>query len=338
MSLANRNPARFLLSRRQALGSMAGALAGAGLAGAGLAGTLASSAADAAGPTPVGDALKFDFSKPEDNLKAWVKLVASLESGRQTCGYYKGDVVAVTGPDEKNVPIFGYEGFGMSRVTLLPDGRYENLHREISYYTDLKTGAILESWKNPFTGENVKVYVTNNDPVNSYYATSFKQTFGEAGKQETVEFPFILPWETYGDRVIVTFNVHTRWPSPFTREKWPREYIGDWYKTSELFQIHTRMSELTDPKRQKVYSTSAWFKEAPFMPWMLMDNAPGRLIYNTRIFSLESPEQLPKKIYDYTAKNYPKFLKAPDKWESPNMTTFETWVKQMTPAPARGKG
>jgi len=323
VSLANRNPLPFLLSRRQALGT-AGALVGAGLTG-GLA---------VAATPDGGDPLRFDFTKPEDNLKAWVKLVAALD-GRETCGYYKGDVVAVTGPDQKNLPLFGYEGFGMSRVTRLPDGRYENLHREISYYTDLRTGAILESWQNPLTGETVKVYPTNNDPVNSHYATTFKQTFGEAGKQETVEFPFILPWEVQGDRVIVTFNVHTRWPSPFTRDQWPREYIGEWYKTSELFQIHARMSELADPSTAKAYSTSAWFKEAPFIPWMLMDNAPGRLIYNTRIFSLAGPHELPGKIQDYTAKHYPKFLKAPDKWESPNMTTFETWVTQMTPAPPR---
>ena len=326
MSLANLDPAKLLLSRRQALGF---GLSGVAAAGTGLGAGLLGQAAGAA------EAIKFDFTKPEDNLRAWVKLVASLDSGTQTCGYYKGDVIAVTGPEQKNLPLFGYEGFGMSRVTQLPDGRYENLHREISYYTDLKTGEILENWKNPLTGETVKVYPTNNDPVNSYYATSFKQTFGEAGKQETVEFPFILPWETHGDRVIVTFNVHTRWPSPFTKDKWPREYIGEWYKTSELFQIHTRMSELADPTLKKVYSTSAWFKEAPFMPWMLMDNAPGRLIYNTRIFGLESPEQLPKKIYDYTAKNYPKYLSAPDHWEAPNMTTFETWVTQMSPAPVR---
>jgi hypothetical protein len=325
MSLANRNPTQMVLSRRAALGLGAGIGAGA------LAAALPA-LGDQGGAT-TGEMLKFDFARPEDNLAAWIRLVASSESGKQTCGYYKGDVVAVTAPDRKNIPLFGYEGFGMSRVTRLPDGRYENLHREISYYTDLKTGEILESWKNPLTGETVRVYPTNNDPVNSYYATSFKQTFGEAGKQETVEFPFILPWTIFGDRVIVAFNVHTRWPSPFSRDKWPREYIGEWYKTSEMFQIHTRMSELADPKRPKVYSTSAWFKEAPFMPWMLMDNAPGRLLYSTGIFSLEGPEQLPKKIYDYTARNFPKFLSAPEKWESPNMTTFETWVTQMTPAP-----
>lgn len=324
MSLVNRDPQLALINRRQALG----------LGAAAAAATALPACSQEAGNPPGPEPLTFDFSKPEDNLTAWVKLVGSLD-GAETCGYYKGDVVAVTSPDQKNIPIFGYEGFGMSRVTKLPDGRYENLHREISYYTDLKTGEIMEEWDNILTGERVKVYPTNNDPVNSYYATTFRQTFGEEGKQETVEFPFILPWAVQDDRVIVTFNVHTRWPSPFTQDKWPREYIGDWYKTSEMFQIHSRMSDLTNPDIAKAPATSAWFKEAPYIPWMLMDNAPGRLIYNTRIFRLKGPEELPEHIYAYTKENYPKYLSAPTEWEEPNMTTFETWVNQMTPAAPR---
>jgi hypothetical protein len=29
------------------------------------------------------------------------------------------------------VPLFGYAGFGMSRVARMPDGRYENLHQHL---------------------------------------------------------------------------------------------------------------------------------------------------------------------------------------------------------------
>jgi hypothetical protein len=323
MSLANLNPSLALVSRRASLGLGMGALTTLGLGGV----------ANAA------EKVVFDFKKPEDNLTAWLKLNASLESGAETCGYYHGQVVAATDPEKANVPLFGYEGFGMSRVTKLPDGRYENLHREISYYTDLRTGEILTEWKNPFTNEIVKVYPTTNDPVNSYYATKFKQTFGEAGKQETVEFPFILPWDIFDDRAVVTFAVHTRWPSPFKKDKWPREYIGEFYKTSEMFQIHTRMSDLANPELKKAYSSGAWFKEAPFMPWMLMDNAPGRLLYNTRTFSMRGTAQLPQKIREYTEKHYPLYMKAPDKWVSPNMTTFETWVNIMKPSPPKaGQG
>ena len=55
----------------------------------------------------------------------------------------------------------------MSRVTQQEDGRYENLHREVAYYTELRTGRIMEEWKNPMIDEMVKVYSVHNDPVNS---------------------------------------------------------------------------------------------------------------------------------------------------------------------------
>ena len=108
MSLANLNPTLAQLSRRQSLG-MGAALMTVG----------------AGGVANAADKLVFDFKKPEDNLTAWVKLNASLESGAETVGYYSGQVVAATDPEKANVPLFGYEGFGMSRVTKLPDGRYE---------------------------------------------------------------------------------------------------------------------------------------------------------------------------------------------------------------------
>ncbi len=52
-------------------------------------------------------------------------------------------------------------------MTRLPDLRFENLHREVLYYPDLKEDRILDEWKNPLSGETVQVFQTHNDPVNS---------------------------------------------------------------------------------------------------------------------------------------------------------------------------
>ena len=198
------------LSRRSALAGLGGMLGGAALLGA------AGCAARPAGSTPgAGNSLNLDFSKAEDNLMAWVKLASSLEDGVETCGYFAGTQYAVIGTQEVITPLFRIQGFGMSRVTKLPDGRYQNLHREVVYYLDLKEDRIIDSWKNPYTGEEVEVFHTHNDPVNSHYATSFKQRFGsEEGGFKTVEFPFILPWQIFGNRAVVSFEVNTRWPTP----------------------------------------------------------------------------------------------------------------------------
>jgi hypothetical protein len=330
----NLDPTRALtrngkIDRRTALAGI-GAMAGAPLV-AGLAGC-----APTPPVTPATKSLNLDFSKPDDNLTAWVKLVASLESGKETCGFFSGTQYAVIGTQEVIQPLFRIQGFGMSRVTRLPDGRFENLHREVVYYLDPKEDRILETWDNPYTGETVEVFSTHNDPVNSYYATSFKQTFGdpESG-QQTVEFPFILPWEIFGDRAVVSFAVNTRWPTPLPPDKWPRENFGDWYRTSEYFQIHASLAELNNPDRLKVPYTGAWQKVAPWHPWMLMDNREGGILGITNVFSLNSTDELPTHVREYTEKNFPKFLHAPEVWTEPNMATWETFAKERTPAPAR---
>jgi hypothetical protein len=38
--------------------------------------------------------------------------------------------------------------------------------REIGLYTDLKSGEILEEWRNPYLDETVKVVPIANDPFN----------------------------------------------------------------------------------------------------------------------------------------------------------------------------
>lgn len=314
------------INRRQAL---------AGLSGLGAA-ALTGGAALHAPRVQAKNSLNLDFSKAEDNLTAWVKLASSLEDGVETCGFFTGTQYADVGPQEVIQPLFRIQGFGMSRVTRLEDGRFQNLHREVVYYLPLREDRILEEWENPLTGETVEVFSTHNDPVNSHYAPTFEQRFGsEEDGFEVVKFPFILPWDIFDDRAIVNFSVNTRWPSPLPPEKWPRENFGDWYRTSEYFQIHASLADLNNPDMMKVPYTGSWQKVAPWHPWMLMDNRPGGIFGVTNVFSMKGVEQLPPHVLAYTEKHYPEYLTAPTEWEEPNMTTWETFAAERTPAPPR---
>ena len=314
------------LTRRSAMLGGLGAIAG--IAGC-------SSPADSSSTSPRAS-MDLDFTKAEDNLSAWVKLVSSLEDGVETCGFFSGIHYADTNPQAVIKPLYRIQGFGMSRVTRLEDGRYQNLHKEIVYYLPLHEDRIMEEWDNPLTGETVEVFITHNDPVNSHYSTEFSQTFGsEKDGFETVSFPFVLPWEVYGDRAVVSFAVNTRWPSPLSPEKWPRENFGEYYRTSEYFQIHASMADLNDPDMPKVSYTGAWQKVAPWNPWMLMAGTPGGILGISNVFSLDGVEQLPRHILDYTEKNFPEYLTAPTEWVEPNMTTWETYAVERTPVPAK---
>lgn len=69
-------------------------------------------------------------------------------------------------PGKKNIEICGFEGFSVTRLLPLKGGAYRKLLREVGFYTDLRTGEILEELENPYTGEIVRTVPIANDPFN----------------------------------------------------------------------------------------------------------------------------------------------------------------------------
>ena len=110
-----------------------------------------------------GAAAALDLDEPAQRLEAYVKAVGDT-SGAEVVTYGKSTVYAFV-PGEKARPLFAIEIVGVSRYERI-DGGYQRLHREVGYYTDLETGAVLERWYNPFTEREVDVIHIQNDPVN----------------------------------------------------------------------------------------------------------------------------------------------------------------------------
>lgn len=74
------------------------------------------------------------------------------------------------GGGQGGTPLFGFEGYNIRRAVPFvdPNGReapgdFVQASREIVFFTDVKTGAVIDSWKNPFTGKTVPVYPITNE-------------------------------------------------------------------------------------------------------------------------------------------------------------------------------
>ena len=103
---------------------------------------------------------KLDYSDPRDNLYAFGKIWSSYE---EPCiGAFHG-LMYVRVPGKRMVPVFGYTGTGALFAKIDENGDLWIKSRETGYFTDLKTGDILETWDNPFTGKTVEVYHFYND-------------------------------------------------------------------------------------------------------------------------------------------------------------------------------
>lgn len=322
-----------ITDRRDFLRGSAGALLAGGLVGAGIGQALAMSSDPEkasqtnASPLPLTDNLW--------NRDAYARLQGDLNFGQEKFGWYSGKVMGVR-PGEKVRELFGFEGFSMTRLVDNGDGQYLKLLREVGFYTDLKTGEVMEEYANPYTGETVPVVHIANDPFNYKIGPYYPQppSYGGLNKQTAPKIPFILPWlETPDGNMVLTTDIHLYYPSALQPDKWPRESSGQFNRVSEMFRFVIDKEKLADPAITSLSYTGTWSRITPWLPWMLMGQSEGHINYMCIMGAYDDMSVLSPKVRAYAEANYPSYFSAPDKWEEPSLSSLERYAREQKPAP-----
>ena len=311
--------------RREFLRAAAIALPGAALT------TSIGAAESATNSARLGAPAGFDPMSPADNLRAYIRMTRSLDPQATTVGWFGGRVFSVIGDQEIIRPLFDVEGFGIGRTEPQADGSYKALWREVGYYKDLASGAIMETWRNPLLDEQVDVYPINNDPVNSHLKPEFTLGFGATKDEHRETIKFLLPWHFLGNSAMAAFDVNLDWKSPLDPKIWKRESSGERVRVSEYQQWRVERDELADVSLPSVHTYGSWNRVATWLPWMLMGQKPGHLFYRSHTLKLERVEDLPRDILAYTEKRFPKYLTAPTEWRAPNVSSFEMFARDRKP-------
>ncbi len=275
---------------------------------------------------------RVDFRDPAQNLRAFVRLLGDLDPGKVAYSWFGGHVLALR--DQKPAQMLcGIEGFGVLRCEPRPDGTYRVLNRELAFYSHAYSGQYLDVWRNPLTGEDCEVHPIHNRYVAAELAPIMRMDFEGTLR----EFPFTPPWIVVGDDVFQTFEVHTAYPSPMKPAEWPRESPGEIMRIGEIFQRTASLAEVEDDALTSIHYTGTWTRIGPWLPWMLMGQAEGHLLYRTYMKKLYSVDELPVQLREWTAKRYPEFFEAPklSDWGTPNDSTWGTYMKECRPKPPR---
>ncbi len=253
------------IQRRAFLGAglgLAGALSGAG-----------SAPASAASPP-------LDFSTARDNVYGFVKSYTSL-SQTPVFGAFEGVQYAIVGK-ERARPLFRFVGFGNMQGRINPDGSADVRGKEVAYFLDLKTGEVLDTWDNPWTGERVKVLPFYNDQSNGHlslemptYAMGAKKETtlmneADARKAATGGTPFILPWRRIGDQYLFEWDYAHEYANPVTPEGWPKASTGPRINPSEHFVFYVPAAALDDRAVLNPPLYAGFARQGPWWPWMLM--------------------------------------------------------------------
>lgn len=254
-----------------------------------------------------------DLSDPREVVDAYVKTVGDV-SGRQSFTYATVVVMAMV-PGERGRKLFSLEVIGASRFLPI-EGGWQRLHREVGLYTDLQTGAVMSSWRNPFVDRDVEVIHIRNDPVNFTYTEA--QQSG----------PYRILVDDFGEVLAFHREIPLRYPSALTRADYPLHSAGDWYEAAELFNSFARREELEDATLTSVQEFGTWSRVGPWLPWMEMGDRPGYLLYHGRSNKLlGGVDEIPERLRAWMAEHAPKYLGAPDEFAEPNETSWTYFKK-----------
>lgn len=286
------------LSRRDLLVSGAAAGVGAVLSGA----AAAQSAVSAAG-----------LDTSAQHLDLFRRMSASADDGAEVVLRYSGTVFGTLGGSEM-VPLYGMEGYSPVRTYSQADGKVLFMANEVGLFTDISTGAVLESWKNPFTDEWVEVFHLRNGPL--VYAIDPSRPLNTAGWRFLIDLPgaekgFRMPIIDESGSTIVNLDAQARRKNPLQPNAWPRESTGETLIYSEHNSWHMNSADVRNPKVASIPVFAAWHSHKMWRPWMLMGTRPGHIYNHLFARKISGVDALPRPQRAYLERHFPSFLKAP---------------------------
>lgn len=286
----------------------------------------------------------FDYKNPYDNAYAFGKIWAGYDEPQY--GAYHGVMYGRAG-GKRHEALFGYIGSGVMQSRIEDSGNVSIRGKETGFFYDLATNDIIEEWRNPYTGELVRPFNFLNEIGATLTAEMPRFAFGSdedeptlvnegTHQEENGKVPFILPFESYGDDLLLAWDYAHGYQNPVTKEKWPKASTGEKISPSEHFTFRVSKSELEDKSIPSSRFIAGFSRVSEWWPWMRMGGHQYQngIIFG-RMFShkgLPDYQDLPPKLLTYIEKHHPEFLEVPGNWvEKKAVGTWEKYAAEVAP-------
>jgi hypothetical protein len=246
----------------------------------------------------------------------------SLKDDEPVVYHFSGTVYSrVEGEPDRHV--FDVQGMNVRQCATIIDpvrGKgYRMVSRELLLYTDPKTGEIIRTWANPWTGKTLNVMHVANDPVNMR-APSFP--ISADGK------PAKFEGRIQNGRIFMPTVVPLWYTNPLGGDY--QAYVGNQYHSMEIFDFVAEEADLFDATKTRANPSIAWVRMSPWLPWMEMTGRNGVLVFNAVGQTMPTGiNDLPKVITDEIKLNYPIWDRPPPADDArPNETSWTFFKKQ----------
>lgn len=262
------------LNRRMAVGTLVGAGLGGGLH--------STSSAHAAGAHAVMEPNAAKWSKA-DKVLALAKQQGRLDAGR-VIWRTRGIIYGFQAPNSP-VPLVRFKGCEQQWWEPETNGSFSRYTSLLTYFCDVDTDEIIQSYTNPLTGEHVELKenwsrvpegqsISERGVTINVLESAFPDFYAESSVDDT-EFAVIDD--------VVSFKTKMRWPEPLVRSP---------YNQDNTF--YASLADIMDSSKTWIPSHGAGHILMPSMPNVGMpDPELGQVIWHVEFYKVKSLDSLP---------------------------------------------
>ena len=206
-------------------------------------------------------------------------------------------------PGEAARPIMGAEGVLYVQHRWLDDERIEEITLEAGYYTDLKTGARLERWKNPFTGEILEPRTYRVVQDHLLTPTGFEGA--ELGRVTVRKKGVFEPAIHIGDRVWMSVHLTSiveAQPVPDGEDQ-PVPRVNTAFARFTVLE-----ADLQNPELEFVPASDSFNNITGWLYWLKMGDRPGLQTWHALSAKLPRFEELPQPFLSWLEREHPDLV------------------------------
>ena len=208
-------------------------------------------------------------------------------------------------------PMLTLQNLNATQWRPLPDGTFAGVMHEVGVYTEFDTDQLVDTWKNPVTGETREVWQFSGGPQPLQMGPDGLVTHSNAALQ-----PKEMRIDVLGDLLLSPTYSRRAFPNPLPPAQWPKEYGGETFFWDSHYLFSASVAQLLDPKVTNATATVDFQNMVSFHPWLGMGKTPGRTFGRGLGAKLRSLSDLPDGARSALEKRTPEIFDLPN-WKEP---------------------
>ena len=254
-------------------------------------------------PTARAESLDLDPDNPSHTLMVARKLAHTMDD---SIVYWWAQLLRMAVVDKIATPLWNvHVGAVLKTRDIDEQGTYETTAISMVFYTDLETGEYMETFNNPFTGQEVEIGYFPARP--SRQVSSLQDSESESPGQPGFTRIRIHP---LGPAVIEGDDVWVRNDSIFRTEPQTAE-AGLPFRGNDWSTYHGSVADVASPEILNAAATWHFNDILSYPPWLGMGDRPGDFVSRGFGRKVSSFDAMPARLQEFIRMRHPEIYEDP---------------------------